>query len=70
MYFTTKDSSGVYFLPNLLSWIRIRMDPHSFHLLDPDPQKMNAGIIDSPGVYRFLLLASNYSKVRAIPQLS
>ena len=37
---------------NLLSWIRIRMDPHSFHirdpdphsekLLDPDPLKINA----------------------------
>ena len=41
-----------YFLQNLLSWIRIRMDPHLFYLLDPDPhseklldpdpQKMNA----------------------------
>ena len=26
-----------YFLQNLLSWIRIRMDPHLFYLLDPDP---------------------------------
>ena len=55
MYFTTIENfSCVYFLQNLLSWIRIRMDPHSFYLLDPDsdphseklldqdPQKMNA----------------------------
>ena len=53
MHFTTKEnSSRVPFLPNLLSWIRIRMDPDSFYLLNPDPhseklldqdpQKMNA----------------------------
>ena len=29
-------------------WIRIRMDPHSFYLLDPDPQKINADPLHSP----------------------
>ena len=37
-YFTTiEKSSRVYFFQHLLSWIRIRMNPHLFYLLDPDP---------------------------------
>ena len=55
MYFTTIENSHEFiFLQKFSSWIRIRMDPHSFYLLDPDsdphseklldqdPQKMNA----------------------------
>ena len=46
MYKTIENSLCVYFLQNSLSRIRIRMDPHSFYLLDPDPVPHSEKLLD------------------------
>ena len=60
MYFTTiENSSSVYFIQKLLSWIRIRMDPHLFSLLDPDPHSEK--LLDRSGFSVFHISVHSYT---------
>ena len=60
MYFTTiENSSSVYFIQKLLSWIRIRLDPHLFSLLDPDPHSEK--LLDRSGFSVFHISVHSYT---------